>query len=268
LAAELGSEQVTKEPTEALEPEISTNPFGDFFEEEVVFDGASPMGTGSLNKSSQTYGNGRDSADRNSPSNPNLANEELGKSLFSENQISTDEMGVENLPSFEYGLPFDQAETIGNDQPFDPAADPVFPEPLAEFIAEDLAEPIWEYKSESQLCANLPESADALNIDITETNINDAPFIEPIVAAANVGAFQWPPVDDIATRELSAQSASSGPPVSAKVTPARVRMVPKDDRDLLVLEDDVADYGSGSQSPAGNTRRQEYRQLFAKLRRS
>jgi hypothetical protein len=54
-------------------------------------------------------------------------------------------------------------------------------------------------------------------------------------------------------------------PTPAVVDPSAAEGL--DDRDLIVVEDDSDPTPSGPTRPTGRVRRQEYRQLFARLRR-
>ena len=118
----------------------------------------------------------------------------------------------------------------------DPANDPVLPEHQPELELAVASAP-------------LPAADDRLH--------------SVVAVAATTLDFDWPVigVPAIETHDAKTRHAEV-----QRVEPLRMRVVPIDDRDLIVVEQDAPAPKLPS-PPAPQARRQEYRQLFAKLRR-
>jgi hypothetical protein len=182
---------------------------------------------------------------------------------------------------------------------FDAASDPVFPESIdtersfAEIVEEASAELDTEVEPEDEIVTDVvlekepplyvepevevePEpvveadvapdlssqvelAAGPVLLDPSESISTDVSIGEGFVAVASSGGFDWP--------------LAETPVVTAVrvVTQEEGAALPHDDRDILVVEDEpksrTAAKSSTANPMAGNARRFEYRQLFARLRR-
>lgn len=155
---------------------------------------------------------------------------------------SDHEIAVADLPGIASSGPFVERRV------FDPATDPVFPEPVTEVP--------WALDSE------LPSASEraGLNFDIGE--------IEPALLGLAIGID--PDLRELTNSVIDVASVveeAIWPSESAGPAADRPAPCSEDDRDLLIIHEDGSSAGEMHSRARGRVRRQEYRQLFARLRR-
>lgn len=183
------------------------------------------------------------------PMNPEPVAAELMLPETADSELLAEEIVEEDTAIDEpmVAEPMSSAPTCGACEYSEPNyREPTFVEPV---FAESNFDGSSCWSTEASAPLSLPVTSEPLVCETSESAAHHLSEVESFIAAANGAEFHWPELE------------------SKPVTP--VRTLPKDDRDLLVI-DEEPELRKSVPVPTnkGPVRRQEYRQLFAKLRRS
>ena len=224
------------------------NPFGDGFdEEEIVLDHYASLETRGLrNRPRVSSVEGRElgaalRAAEPSASRPSLAIAEHSRSA----DLTAEELELLTGESDGEAIVLALRDVEAGVGYVDPANDPVLPELEPQVAAATLGA-----------------------IPVTPALVEDERWHSFVTVATTTQDFGWPVAETPLDETNYAETKRVEPPhvESRRVEPLRMRVVPIDDRDLIVVDQD-SPAPQAPARPAPQTRRQEYRQLFAKLRR-